>query len=269
MSEPPSPLSTGLLAAVRNAAVGVPPGHARKLAEVLGRYDTPSSAMRMEALSIAPVPLYRRSATTLLDAWAAEPGVPGPLLAAALSGAVETAEALRAAQALDVVWTGPATAEVPVRFTREVLLELIAGAARSLIVVSFAAYKVPDIVRALDEAAGRGVDVRLVLESSVASGGRLTFDAAGAFRDLAGRVRFYEWPTSQRMVESGPPGSMHAKAVIADEQTVLVTSANLTGSAIEANMELGLLVRGGQVPQRLARHFRALVASGRLAEVGA
>src|SRR5262249_35442756 len=158
------------------------------------------------------------------------------------------------AQALDVVWTGPATAEVPVRLTREVLLELIAGAARSLIVVSFAAYKVPDIVRALDEAAGRGVNVRLVLEASVASGGRVTFDAAGRFRDLVGRVRFYEWPAAQRMLESGPPASMHAKAVIADEQTVLVTSANLTGSAIEANMELGLLVRGGQVPQRLARH---------------
>ena len=60
---------------------------------------------------------------------------------------------------------------------------------------------------------------------------------------------------------------MHAKAAIADEQVAFVTSANLTGSAIEANMELGLLVRGGSVPRRLERHFRALMSVGRLVEV--
>ena len=62
---------------------------------------------------------------------------------------------------------------------------------------------------------------------------------------------------------------MHAKAAIADEQVAFVTSANLTGSAIEANMELGLLVRGGAVPRRLARHFRALMGAGHLEEVSA
>jgi len=134
--------------------------------------------------------------------------------------------------------------------------------------VSYAAYKVPDIVRALADAASRGVDVRLVLESAAGSGGRLMHDAAGAFRELAGRVRFYEWPFDHRLSEGGLDGTMHAKAAIADEQVAFVTSANLTGSAIEANMELGLLVRGGAVPRRLARHFRALMAAGHLVEIG-
>jgi phosphatidylserine/phosphatidylglycerophosphate/cardiolipin synthase-like enzyme len=214
------------------------------------------------------VPVFRRAASGILDAWNAEPGVLGVVVAAALSAAVETAAAVRATQALDVVWTGPASAEVPVRLTREVLLEVIDCAASSLIVVSYAAYKVPDVVNAVADAARRGVDVRFILESAADSGGRLSSDAAPAFRSLAGTVSIYEWPTEQRRSDGGLEGAMHAKAAIADEQVAFITSANLTGSAIEANMELGLLVRGGAVPRRLARHFRALMGSGRLVEVG-
>src|SRR5207244_4605563 len=110
--------------------------------------------------------------------------------------------------------------------------------------------------------ASRGVDVRLVLESAVGSGGRLSQDAAGAFHELASSVRLYEWAADRRTSEGGLKGAMHAKAAIADEQVAFVTSANLTGSAIEANMELGLLVRGGAVPRRLARHVRALIGLG-------
>ncbi len=60
---------------------------------------------------------------------------------------------------------------------------------------------------------------------------------------------------------------MHAKAAIADEHTALVTSGNLTGHALTANMELGVLVRGGPVPRRLARHFRQLMMDGVLVAV--
>src|SRR5215467_7956336 len=99
---------------------------------------------------------------------------------------------------MDVVWTGPSSAEVPVRLTREGLLEVIDGATSSLLIVSYAAYRVPDILRALAEAAARGVDVRLVLESTAGSGGRLSQDAAEAFRGLARTVRVYEWSADRR-----------------------------------------------------------------------
>lgn len=59
----------------------------------------------------------------------------------------------------------------------------------------------------------------------------------------------------------GSTAFMHAKTAIADEHTALVGSANLTGFAIAANIELGLLITGGPVPRRLARHFRSLMAS--------
>jgi phosphatidylserine/phosphatidylglycerophosphate/cardiolipin synthase-like enzyme len=259
--------STALIAAIRNGILAMAAPQARRLAEVVARHEAPTVSARGEGLAVAPVPAFRRAASGILDAWAVEPGVHGVVLAAALCAAVETAEALRATQAVDVVWTGPSSAEVPVRLTREVLLEVIRSATSSLVIVSYAAYRVPDIIGALGEAASRGVDVRLVLESAAGSGGRLSQDAAEAFRSLAGTVRVYEWPSDRRTSEGGLQGTMHAKAAIADEQAAFITSANLTGSAIEANMELGLLVRGGSTARRLARHFRALISMGYLVEI--
>jgi phosphatidylserine/phosphatidylglycerophosphate/cardiolipin synthase-like enzyme len=47
-----------------------------------------------------------------------------------------------------------------------------------------------------------------------------------------------------------------------------ITSANLTGAALEHNLEVGVLVRGGSVPARLHEHFLALMGSGVLRPVG-
>lgn len=259
--------SAVLMAAIRNAALAMAAPHGRRLAQVLASHPSHSPRAYADAVSVAPVPQYRRAAAGVLDTWALEPAVSGLLVATALAAAIDTADAVRATQSIDVVWTGPSSAEVPVRLTREVLLEVIAGATSSLIIVSYAAYNVPDIVHALAAAAQRGVDVRLVLESAEGAGGRLSVDAAVAFRSLRGSVGFYEWSPDDRSPVRGRIGSMHAKAAIADEQVAFVTSANLTGSAIEGNMELGVLIRGGPVPRRLVRHFLMLFASDHLVQV--
>ena len=116
-------------------------------------------------------------------------------------------------------------------------------------------------------AAHRDVDIRLVLEDTADSGGALTFDARTAFSKLEGLVRFYAWPLAQRGAGDGSRGALHAKAIVADHERALVSSANLTGSALESNMELGLLVEHGPIPQRLADHFSELMTRGVLREV--
>jgi phosphatidylserine/phosphatidylglycerophosphate/cardiolipin synthase-like enzyme len=79
-------------------------------------------------------------------------------------------------------------------------------------------------------------------------------------------VSFYAWPLDRRPMTENGRSAMHAKGVIVDESAAFVTSANLTGHALDENMELGLLVRGGSVPRRLAAHFRALAESGIIRE---
>ena len=60
---------------------------------------------------------------------------------------------------------------------------------------------------------------------------------------------------------------MHAKIAVADRRTLLVSSANLTQSGVDTNIEAGLLVRGGAAPQRAAEHLDRLVADGTLARL--
>ena len=63
-----------------------------------------------------------------------------------------------------------------------------------------------------------------------------------------------------RSVEpDGPAGVLHAKAVVADEESVFITSANLTAAAQERNIELGLLVRDRTLAATTVLHFRTLI----------
>lgn len=57
-------------------------------------------------------------------------------------------------------------------------------------------------------------------------------------------------------------GFIHVKAAIADERMAMISSANLTAYGLDANMELGLVVRGEAIPQRIASHFRHLIQAG-------
>jgi len=258
-----------LSVAVRDVALKLPVAHVRRLADAIHRHEGPTPAVRVAASAAVPTPTLRAQARRLIDAWEAAPGATtGAGLAIALCAAADAVDQIRAAQLIDIVWTGPATPEVPVRLTREVLLEIIGSASRSLLLVSFAAYPVPDVSAAIVEAARRDVDVRFVLETGEAEGGALRgASAAFAFRDLASLAIFYEWPTDQRdPLPAGRRAAMHVKGAIADEHSALITSANFTGLAIESNMELGLLLRGGPVPRRLARHFRQLMVDGVLRE---
>src|SRR5262249_45465332 len=68
--------------------------------------------------------------------------------------------------------------------------------------------------------------------------------SAAAIASVGTAAGFSVWPVEQRTSAAGGPGALHAKAAIADTQAAFVTIANLTGHALTANMELGLLVRG-------------------------
>ncbi len=255
------------LQAISFAVRAMPAGHVESLAATIA--DSPRYDVGVEGKALASVgnPAYRRHVRSFFEAWAAEPAVPGYAVSLSLRAAARAREEAHAEQTIEVVWTGPTSHVVPMRRTREVLLELIGFARERLTVVSFAAYKVPEVLAALSAAAQRGVDVRLVLESTEDSQGRLTHDAAAAFASLGGAVTFYVWPLDRRPASEARSGSLHAKAVVADAHAAFVTSANLTGQALNANMELGLLVQGGTVPMRLDAHFDELIAQGMLREV--
>ena len=70
---------------------------------------------------------------------------------------------------------------VGIRHTRAVVNTLVANATESLVLVSFASYKVDELVASAWQRPDRGVEVSLILETHDDSGGGLTVDAAEAF----------------------------------------------------------------------------------------
>lgn len=242
-----------LIGAIVHAAGTLAPGVLDDAAATIADYEQPEFGLRRRLGDELPVTAVE-ALQPLLDAWSAD-GV----VAASLRAAAATADRMRTEQQVEIVWTGPKTDAVHARTTREALLEVINAANHQLTLFSYAGHHVPDVVTAVLARVDRDVEVRMVLETSKDSQGGLTVDAAAAFGDLAGKCKFFIWPLERRQVHSDKSASMHVKAALADDHTVLVTSANLTGAALLRNMELGLLVKRGPVPAALAAHVDALI----------
>jgi cardiolipin synthase len=208
---------------------------------------------------------YARTAKTehfyrALDAAWNTTAVTADALALALDVALKSVQIMQRKQDVTTVWTGPATEAVPLRRTEQVLCEIIDDAKETLLIVSFVAYKVKDVLAAIGRALQRNVRVVMVLETEKESGGKVSFDQAAGFKKDYPTLELYTWPLEKREKdEKGNYGSIHAKCAVADARVALVSSANLTEFALELNMELGLLVRGSNIAGAIAAHFDELI----------
>jgi len=261
-------MTDSLTDAVRAAALDLPEVLVNQLAQSVHDEPGPTTAARSRAVAKNPSANYRRHATALFDAWAGTcPDLAGEGVAVALRAALAATKDLRDLQSVEIAWTGPATGLLVARATREALIEVIRSAKRSLICLSYAAYKNELIQDELAAAAKRGVEVMLILDTTADSKGALTMEARSAFEALEGAAAFYAWPGDLRPDVGSQKAKFHAKAIIADREVAFVTSANLTGAAINSNIELGLVVRGGPVPEQLETQIRSLIASDILRRV--
>lgn len=182
-------------------------------------------------------------------------------VASALRGASAAAALKENRGAVELVWTGPSTGQVPVRHTEQVLCEVIEAAKRRLFLVSFVAYEVDSIIQALRGAIGRKVQIDVLLESSSKHGGKVDHDSIEAMKRVLPAIDLYVWTSDKKSLPGQFPGSVHAKCAVADGELAFITSANLTSAAMERNMELGVLVKGGELPFELHRHLDALIST--------
>ncbi|MGO4575377.1 DISARM system phospholipase D-like protein DrmC [Cupriavidus sp. 2TAF22] len=191
----------------------------------------------------------------LADAWRAT-SIGCSELASMLLAASHASENASKHQSTELVWTGPTTPFVSARRTEQALLQVIGATKQTLFVTSFVAYDVSTIVKALNDANARGVSISMLLESSQDHGGSISFDVIGKMRALVPSAKLYAW---RERAASFAGGRVHAKVAVADGDMCFITSANLTGHAMEQNMEAGVLLTGGQVPKLLLDHLQALV----------
>ena len=191
----------------------------------------------------------------LIDAWRAT-SVSAEEVASMLLAAGHIFTRAAKQQTTELVWTGPTTPFVSARRTEQALLQVINAAEQTLFITSFVAYDVSTIVKALNVANDRGVVISMLLELSHDHGGSITFDAIGKMRTLVPTARLYAW---RDKADPFSDGRVHAKVAVTDGMMCFITSANLTGYAMEKNMEAGVLISGGNIPRLLDDHLRSLV----------
>ena len=252
--------SDDLMEAIAETARALPRDSIAAVAERLRM-----GASDRHALEVLAVGTARARMAGLLTLWGERMGVArGREIAVALEGAAAAHEWHRRNVSLELVWTGPTRDRSTLRRTDQALFELIRGARERLLLVSFAAYRVPMLHAALLEAVARGVAVDFVLESPTESQGRVSVDPLQAVGDeLLRHATVWTWPLEERERDArGRHGSLHAKCALADRRRLFVSSANLTADALALNMELGVVIEGGRLPGEVAEHFEALMRHG-------
>lgn len=192
--------------------------------------------------------------TRLLLAWRAT-DLPAIELSGMLSGACAAHHHARNEQEIDLVWTGPSSRLVATRKTEQALLQVIGSARDRLFMTSFVAYDVASVMAALARATQKGIQVSMLLEASESHGGSVSIDAIARMKHSLPSARVFSW-INKGAGFSG--GRVHAKVAVADEAICFISSANLTGHAMEKNMEAGVLIKGGATPRSLHRHLEAL-----------
>lgn len=197
-------------------------------------------------------------------------GIPPAAIALAIRAALQAAARVHGPE---LVWSGPEVPGLRARDTRQVYEELVAGAQRSLWISTYTYYDGPKAFRSLAERMHAAPTLEVILLLNIQ---RRHGDSAPAERiavDFAKRLWERDWPgpaalqvfyDPRSLQPDAPAGVLHAKAIVADEQSAFITSANLTEAAFERNIEAGVLVRDHALAAGLALHFRTLIDRGLL-----
>ena len=255
---------------IPGAGITALPAHIRKrLADALNTGLLPERPSAMSLESVLGLTEGAHQLTSELEALASI-GIQGRAVAAWIR-TVEHASSK--APAVDLVWSGPEVPGLHARDTRRVYQELVHNAQDSVWISTYAYFDGPrafaDLARRLE--ASEQLRVRLLLNIQRGKGD--TTESEHLVRRFADRFWGTDWPGTLRpavyydprsLDPSGPAGVLHAKALVADDEAVFITSANLTEAAFDRNIELGLLTRDHKLATSITTHFQGLIDTHQL-----
>lgn len=265
-----------LMTAVQDLTLNLPLDKAKTVSEVLTTSlpGTSLATLRTHLHKLFHNEIRYHQIDNLLACMARTEAQPGEVGYAILSAA-RMNDYHRHRQTLDLLWTGPETAVIPVRRNEQALLDVIHAARQTLYLVSFAIYNIEGIQAAIQRALDRKVQVHVFMEfpQPGPETNQLGYNTIQAFGlDLALRCHLYEWEVgkrpfrlvwdSQRQAQKKRYATLHAKLAVADDTRLFISSANLTEYAMLHNIEMGILITGGDEPGRVRQHLRTLVEQG-------
>jgi cardiolipin synthase len=168
----------------------------------------------------------------------------------------------------DLVRSGPEVPGLHARDTRRVYEELLGCAERSIWASTYVFFDGPKAFEVLARRMESRPALRVTLLLNIQRQRNDTTVSEQLVRRFADRFWKTDWPGSSRpnvlydpraLDPEGPGGVLHAKAVVADDEAVFVTSANLTEAALDRNIELGVLIRDRALALTIGGYFRSLI----------
>lgn len=213
---------------------------------------------------------YRSLIANFLNTWLAKaPGLSPAAVALSVLTAAHSHQTHTAEQQVELVWTGPEAHAAEFRRTAQAILQVLDSAQERITLVSYAVYRIPHVCEALVRAARRGVRIKVIVETPDRIEGQGEYSTLRALGgEVASCAAVYFWPQeNRRRSEAGKVGILHVKCVVADGRWLFLSSANFTEQAFDINMELGMLVTGGNMPAQAEANFDRLVETGVLARV--
>lgn len=214
--------------------------------------------------------------------------------AAALGAILEVALAEREhhrAPEISLVWTGDDPAASLARHTRILLPELFASAREDVLVAGYSFDRPEEMFRPLHAAMrDHGVTTTLFVDvgqleprlreaarrqklswKDLARPLRHTTSPAERGQAIVALFKRLMWPFGEpfprvyfdpRTAAARPTASMHAKCVVIDRKTSLVTSANFTARGQTRNIEAGVVIQDPAFARALALQWSNLIEAG-------
>ena len=168
----------------------------------------------------------------------------------------------------DLVWSGPEVPGLHARDTRRVYEDLLGSAECSIWASTYAFFDGPKAFEVLARRMDTTPALRVTLLLNIQRKRGDSTASEQVVRRFAEHFWKTDWPGSSRpsvfydprsLEQEGPGGVLHAKAVVADDEAVFITSANLTEAALDRNIELGVLIRDRAFALTVTGYFRSLV----------
>lgn len=174
----------------------------------------------------------------------------------------------------EMVLSGPDVPGVPTEDTAAVVQTLFQEAKSEILLVGYVVYNGERLFASLAAKLRENPDLKVTFCLDIARRFGDTSLDSEIVRRFAMEFRQHHWPWPELpAVYYDPRGlataadqraSLHAKCVVVDRRSALITSANFTEAAQYRNIELGLLIRHQPMAERIAEYFSGLIASGKL-----
>jgi len=165
---------------------------------------------------------------------------------------VESLLAKREENYVEIVATAPVAFKLRNRKTRPVIEELIAKAKSSITLTGYAiSENFSDLLTLIEEKSRQGIMVKIFLNDY--EGTKKLFSSFNYKGRRFLKVYDYVGGGKDKMA------ALHAKTIVVDDETVLISSANLSYHGLDRNVEIGALIKSKEKARQVTEILSELI----------